>query len=83
MDSKVLVAGLKLQQRVFNDHYVLVKGQVAKQNDKLDGIFDNKPIWGAQLGYSYNSIVGPLGGSISWSNFTKKVYLYVNLGFEF
>ena len=83
MDSKVLVAGLKLQQRVFNDHYVLVKGQVAKQNDKLDGIFDNKPIWGAQLAYYYNSIVGPLGGSLSWSNFTKRPYLYVNLGFEF
>ncbi|MBR4829442.1 MAG: patatin-like phospholipase family protein [Muribaculaceae bacterium] len=83
MDSKVLIAGLKLQQRLFNDHYIIIKGQVAEQNNKLGHIFDNKPIWGAQLGYSYNSIVGPLGGSISWSNFTKKVYLYVNLGFEF
>ena len=83
MDSKVLIAGLKLQQRLFNDHYIIIKGQVAEQNDKLGHIFDNKPIWGAQLAYSYNSIVGPLGGSLSWSNFTKKVYLYVNLGFEF
>ena len=83
MDTKLLVAGLKLQQRVFNDHYVLVKGHIAKQNNKLDGIFDYKPIWGTQLAYYYNSIVGPLGGSLSWSNFTKKVSLYVNLGFEF
>jgi NTE family protein len=83
MDSKVLIAGLKLQQRLFKEHYIMVKGQVAEQNNKLGNIFDSKPIWGAQLGYAYNSIVGPLGGSLSWSNFTKKVYLYVNLGFEF
>ena len=51
--------------------------------DKLNGIFDGKPIWGAQLAYYYNSIVGPLGGSLSWSNFSKRIYLYVNLGFEF
>ena len=70
MDSKVLVAGLRLQQRVYKEHY-------------MDGIFDNKPIWGAQLAYYYNSIVGPLGGSLSWSNFSKRIYLYVNLGFEF
>ena len=83
MDSKLLVAGFKMQQRLFKEHYIMVKGHVAEQNDKLDGIFDGKPIWGAQLGYAYNSIVGPLGGSLSWSNFTKKVNIYVNLGFEF
>ena len=83
MDSKVLVAGLKLQQRVFQEHYIIVKGQVAEQNDKLDGIFDRKPLWGAQVGYCYNSIVGPLGASLSWSNFTHQVYPYISLGFDF
>ena len=61
----------------------MVKGDVAEQNDKLDGIFDRKPIWGAQLAYAYNSIVGPLGGSLGWSNLTKQISLYINLGFEF
>ena len=83
MDSKLLVAGLKLQQRVFQEHYIIVKGQVAEQNDKLDGIFDRKPMWGAQVGYCYNSIVGPLGASLSWSNFTHQVYPYISLGFDF
>ena len=83
MDSKLLIAGLRVQQCLFHDHYIQLKGQVAEQNDKLDGIFDNKPIWGAQLAYYYNSIFGPLGGSLNWSNFTKKIYFYVNLGFEF
>ncbi|MBQ9556471.1 MAG: patatin-like phospholipase family protein [Muribaculaceae bacterium] len=83
MESKLLVAGFKLQQRVFQEHYIIVKGQVAEQNDELNGIFDRKPIWGAQLGYCYNSIVGPLGASLSWSNFTHQLYPYISLGFDF
>ena len=83
MDKNVLVAGLKMQQRLFKEHYIMVKGHVAQQNNKLGDIFDGKPIWGTQIGYAYNSILGPLGGSLSWSNFTKQVSIYINLGFEF
>ena len=83
MDSKVLVAGLKLQQRVFQEHYIIVKGEVAEHNDRLGSIFDGKSIWGAQVGYCYNSIVGPLGASLSWSNYTHQVYPYISLGFDF
>lgn len=83
MDTKLLVAGFKVQQRLYKEHYLMVKGHVAEQNDKLEDIFDGKPIWGTQLAYYYNSIFGPLGGSLSWSNFTKQVSIYINLGFEF
>ena len=83
MNSKILVAGFKLQQRLFKEHYVMVKGQMAEQNCKLGHIFDNKPIWGFQVAYSYNSIIGPLGGSLSWSNFTHRLYPYISLGFDF
>jgi NTE family protein len=83
MDKNVVVAGLKVQQRLFKEHYVMVKGHIAEQNRKLGDIFDDEPIWGAQLAYAYNSIFGPLGGSLSWSNFTKQVSIYINLGFEF
>ena len=61
----------------------MASGGVAGQSNKLGDIFDSKPIWGVQLAYSYNSILGPLGGSIGWSNFTKHVALHINLGFEF
>lgn len=83
MDSKLLVAGFKVQQRVFQEHYIMVKGQVAEHNDRLGHLFDGKPIWGAQVGYCYNSIVGPLGASLSWSNFTHQLYPYISLGFDF
>jgi NTE family protein len=72
-----------VQQRLNKEHYMMVKGHAAMHNDELDGIFKHKPIWGAQIAYAYNSMFGPLGGSLSWSDLTKQVYLYINLGFEF
>jgi len=83
MEKNLIVAGFKLQQRLFKEHYIMVKGHVAKQNYELENVFDGKSIWGAQVGYAYNSILGPLGGSLSWSNYTKRVYIYINLGYEF
>jgi NTE family protein len=83
MEKNLIVAGFKLQQRLFKEHYIMVKGHVAKQNYELENVFDGKSIWGAQVGYAYNSILGPLGGSLSWSNYTKQVAIYINLGFEF
>ena len=43
----------------------------------------HKTMLGAQLSYYYNSIFGPLGGSIGYSNLTKRFYYYINLGFVF
>jgi len=83
VESKVLGAGLKVQQRLFKEHYIMVNGGVTAHSNDLDNIFDRKPIWGVQLAYSYNSIFGPLGGSIGWSSFTKQVYPYISLGFDF
>ena len=83
MNKNVLVAGFNLQQRLYKEHYLMVKGHVAKDSYKLGDIFNGRPIWGAQLAYAYNSILGPLGGSLSWSNFTKQIGIYINLGFEF
>ena len=83
IDSKLLVAGLKVQQRLFKEHYMMIKGDAAMHSEKADRIFKRKPIWGAQLAYAYNSILGPLGGSIGWSDLTKQVSIYINLGFEF
>ena len=60
-----------------------IKGDAAMHSEKADRIFKRKPIWGAQLAYAYNSILGPLGGSIGWSDLTKQVSIYINLGFEF
>ncbi|MBR6285273.1 MAG: patatin-like phospholipase family protein [Muribaculaceae bacterium] len=83
-DSKLIAASLRLQQRITGRHYLLLDGMVAEHNDDLDRIFDNDPIWGAQLAYFYNSSVfGPVGAALRWSNHTRKVNFFISLGFDF
>lgn len=38
---------------------------------------------GFQASYYYNSLFGPAGASLGYSNHTKSAYIFVNLGFVF
>jgi len=39
--------------------------------------------YGANLGYSYLTMLGPLSLNLNWSSFTKRVGVYVSAGFNF
>ncbi|MBR5745246.1 MAG: hypothetical protein IKX94_08000, partial [Muribaculaceae bacterium] len=81
--NKFLSASLRLQQRLLGRHYLLVDGSVAEQNESLSDIFSDKPIWGAQIGYAYNSIAGPLGATVGWNSLAHRYYFLISLGFDF
>lgn len=55
----------------------------AQQSDKVKKLLDNRTILGVQAAYYYNTMFGPLGASLGYSNHTKKPYFYLNLGYEF
>ncbi len=38
---------------------------------------------GGQLAYYYDTMFGPVGASLGYSNRTKKLYFYLSLGYEF
>jgi NTE family protein len=38
---------------------------------------------GIQAAYYYNTLFGPVGATLGYSNRTKEPYVYVNLGYEF
>ena len=40
-------------------------------------------IWGAGLGYAYDSIVGPLKAIVHWSSMSRGLGAYVSFGFDF
>ncbi len=83
-DSKFLSVGVRLQQRIKGRHYAMFDTSLAEHNNKLGDIFDRSPIWGAQLGYFYNSgILGPLGATLGWSSYTKRLHFFVSLGLDF
>jgi len=74
---------LTMQKRVYKKHYAFLSAAVAEQGYRPQNIFSGTPIVGGRIGYAYNSLLGPIGGSIAYSNYTNKVDVFVNLGFFF
>lgn len=82
----LIVAGLKLRQRLFKNQYVLVMGNYGRSSDKLNELFESTHSYdlvGVGIGYMYNSFLGPIELQLNWSNQTKKVGWYAGLGFVF
>ena len=74
---------LQAQQRMGNNHYALFRIAGAQHSDELEDLFDHKAILGCQAAYYLNTMFGPVGASLGYSNRSKKPYIFVNLGFEF
>ena len=83
VDHHFVAAQLQAQQRMGNNHYALLRVVGAQQSDSLKDLFDHKTLFGCQASYYLNTMFGPVGASIGYSNRTKKPYIFVNLGFEF
>ena len=81
--KQFVAAQLKAQQRLGKNHYVQLRLAAGQQSNKLSEIFDNRTLIGGQIAYYYNTMFGPLGATLGYSNHTKKVHVFVNLGFEF
>ena len=83
VNKNFIAAQLQAQQRIAKNHYVLLRMSVGQQSDKVKDIFDHSTLIGGELAYYYNTIIGPLGGSVGYSNHTKKLHFFLNLGYEF
>ena len=46
-------------------------------------LLDYRTMIGVQGAYYYNTMFGPVGATIGYSNRTKEPYLFLNLGYEF
>ena len=82
-DDQFAAIQLQGQQRIGRSHYVLLKVAATQNADEMEDLFKARTVLGAQLAYYYNSMFGPLGGTIGYSNHTKTPYFYINLGYEF
>ena len=78
-----VAAQLQAQQRIGGKSFVLLRIAGAQQSDHLKQLFDTRTLIGGQLAFYYNTIVGPVGASVGYSNRTKEPYFYLNLGYEF
>ena len=83
VDHQFVAAQLQAQQRIGRNNYVLLRVTGAQQAEKTKGLLDNRTILGVQGGYYYNTMFGPVGATLGYSNHTKKAYFFINLGYEF
>lgn len=82
-NSATAVAALKLRQRLGSNQYVTLTSNYALSSSKLKRLFKEDKIFGCGLTYGYESVIGPLEGSIYWSDRTDKVGFLINLGYNF
>jgi NTE family protein len=83
VSHQFVAAQLQAQQRIGSSNYVLLRVAGAQQADHLKELADHRTLLGVQAAYYYNTMFGPIGATIGYSNRTKEPYFYLNIGYEF
>lgn len=83
VDKNFLAMNMNLRQRFLENNYIGVNLSLGLMSEKINALAKHTPLIGANIKYEYNSFIGPVGASVNWSNRTKDVYLFVNLGYQF
>ena len=79
VNHQFVAAQLQAQQRIGKNNYVLLRVAGGQQADKTKELLDHHTLLGVQGAYYYNTIFGPVGATLGYSNHTKEAYL----GYEF
>lgn len=82
--SKLAAVNAELRVKAFNKFYVSALGGYFRQSEQIDGLFRKgaSQCWGAALQASYKSLIGPVKGSVRWSDmFGWSAYL--SIGYDF
>ena len=77
ISDKLAALQLQAQYNVTHNNLVQLRIVAGQDADKTEDILKHQTMVGTQLSYYYNSIFGPLGGSIGYSNLTKRFYYYI------
>ena len=83
VEKQFVAAQLQAQERIGNNLFVLLRVAAAQKAAKLEELFDHRTMFGVQGAVYYNTMFGPVGATIGYSNHTKEPYFYLNLGYEF
>ncbi len=80
--AKTFIGGLKFRQRIGSNQYLTLIGNFGLQSNGWEDIF-NQNMWGGGISYGYDTFLGPLEATFSYSNITKELGVYVSLGYNF
>jgi len=80
--AKTFIGGLKLRQRMGSNQYLTFTGNIGLQSNGWHDLFEDN-LWGGGITYGYDTFIGPLEATFSYSNITKELGVYVSLGYNF
>lgn len=80
VERNIAAVQVQLQYRILKNHYIVLRAAAATHSNTLLNLVQLPNILGAQIGYSYNTIFGPIDLRIGYSNLTDYPYLYFNIG---
>ena len=83
VNKQFVAAQLQAQERIGKNSYMLLRVAAGQRSEEASELFDHSTMIGVQGAYYYNTIIGPIGATLGYSNHTKKGYFFINLGYEF
>lgn len=82
--NNLAVGGISLRQYITTNNYAFL---IANYGNARSRLFDTdaymRHMVGAAIGWGYKTPVGPIELDINWSNVTRKVGFFLNLGYMF
>ncbi len=96
MERYLIGVQLQAQVRIMRSQYIMLRLAFARNSDDLGQLFwpvDNSvdgvppawhtPMFGAQIGYSYSTLFGPIDARLGYSTHTRAPYFFLNIGHRF
>lgn len=94
MDNSLVILRSDFRVNVYGKHYVTGMVNYARESDGVQNFFASRHQlddgrmsagnwWGFGVRYSYDLPIGPVDVDFSWSDLTKKMGVYVSLGYYF
>jgi NTE family protein len=81
--KNMTAAQMQLQFNPTTNNNILLRLAAGQNAPHFEDLLKHRTMLGFSLSYYYTWILGPLGGSIGYSNVTEKFYFYINLGYVF
>ena len=82
-DKSLVKTELVLRYNIYKQHSLQAAINCTMHNENPQQLLDRRPILGGTLGYSYNTILGPLIIRFSYSDRTRKIYPFISAGYYF
>ena len=81
--NNVVVLRADLRFRFLQNNYLTAAFNYSRDFYSFKKFETGQNLYGAGLGYAYDSVVGPLKAQVFWSSLTRKVGAYLSVGFDF